>query len=114
MLICPKCKSEYQEGYTICSDCECALIEKTEVDKEAIFVKKGSKISQFIMGILMIICSPMLSYKFTSMYFVPNEIGQYNNEQFMWMLKAYQYSLLLIAGIICLPCILYWYKNYEK
>jgi hypothetical protein len=27
MLICPHCKSEYQRGYKICSDCKCDLIE---------------------------------------------------------------------------------------
>ncbi|MBZ9688509.1 hypothetical protein G9F72_019455 [Clostridium estertheticum] len=48
MLICPNCKSEYQEGYAICNDCECELIEKPEVDEEDMTVKKDSKISQFI------------------------------------------------------------------
>ncbi|MCB2299910.1 hypothetical protein [Clostridium tagluense] len=111
MLVCPICKSEYRDGYIVCSDCECELIEKPEVDEEDKPVKKGSKISQFIMGVLIIICSPVLSHKFTSMYFISNGVVQYNNEQFMWMLKAYQASFLLIAGIICLHCILYWYKN---
>ena len=46
MLICPNCKSEYQEGYAICNDCECELIEKPEVDGEDMNVKKDSKISQ--------------------------------------------------------------------
>lgn len=52
MLICPNCKSEYQEGYVICNDCECELIEKPEVDEEDMNVKKDSKISQFIGKIL--------------------------------------------------------------
>ena len=48
MLICPNCKSEYQEGYAICNDCQCELIEKLEVDEEDMTVKGDSKISQFI------------------------------------------------------------------
>lgn len=26
MLVCPKCKCEYEEGYTVCSDCNCKLV----------------------------------------------------------------------------------------
>ena len=28
MLICPKCKYEYEEGFSVCNDCGCQLIEK--------------------------------------------------------------------------------------
>jgi hypothetical protein len=114
MLICPKCKSEYQDGYTNCSDCECELVKISEVKQEEMPVKNGSKVRQFIIGVLIILCSPMLSYKLTLMYFVPNGVGQYNNEHFIWMLSSYQYSFLLIGGIICLSCVLHWHKNYEK
>jgi hypothetical protein len=44
MLICPKCKCEYQVGYTVCSDCECELINVPEVDYEDRAVNKQSKI----------------------------------------------------------------------
>jgi hypothetical protein len=114
MLVCPKCKSEYQEGYKICSDCKCELIEIAEVVKKDTKVKIKAKLIQFVLGVLFILCSPILSYKFTSMYFIPNGDGEYINEQFLWMLKAYHYSFLFVGGIICLSSILYWYKNYEK
>ncbi|WP_243278104.1 hypothetical protein [Clostridium yunnanense] len=26
MLVCPKCKCEYEEGYTVCNDCNCKLV----------------------------------------------------------------------------------------
>jgi hypothetical protein len=52
MLICPKCKCEYQEGYTICNDCECELIEIPEVAEEDMLVKKDSKMSILIGKIL--------------------------------------------------------------
>lgn len=48
MLICPKCKCEYQEGYTICNDCGCKLIEIPEVAEEDMLVKKDSKINGLI------------------------------------------------------------------
>ena len=48
MLICPKCKCEYQEGYTVCSDCECELIEIPKVAEEDIPVKKVSKNSRLL------------------------------------------------------------------
>lgn len=31
MAWCPKCKNEYREGITVCSDCGCELVEKDEV-----------------------------------------------------------------------------------
>lgn len=30
-MICPKCKNEYREGFTVCADCGVALIEQEEV-----------------------------------------------------------------------------------
>lgn len=114
MLICPKCKSEYQNGFKICSDCECELIEMPEIVEEGTSYKGGLTIIPFIMGVLLILCAPMLSFKFTSTYFIPNGNGQYIDEQFIWMLNAYHYSFLLVGGIICLPRILYWYKNFKS
>lgn len=29
-MICPKCKTEYIEGYTICADCETELVEQIQ------------------------------------------------------------------------------------
>ena len=28
---CPKCKSEYREGFTVCADCGCQLVEKEQI-----------------------------------------------------------------------------------
>ncbi|MCM1214357.1 MAG: TFIIB-type zinc ribbon-containing protein [Lachnospiraceae bacterium] len=30
---CPKCKSEYREGFTVCADCGCALVEEEQIDE---------------------------------------------------------------------------------
>ncbi len=110
MLIWPVCKSEYQEGYKICSDCKCDLIEVPDVVEKSRPFKVGI-IIQFVIGILMILCSPIISYQFTSRYFIPNGDGVYDPDQFMWMLNAYHYSFLLVGSIICLPCIIYWIKK---
>ena len=114
MLICPKCKTEYEEGYTVCSDCGCELIEQPKVQQEIIKQKEDLKTIQFIIGILMILGSAMFSYKLTLMYFAPNGSGQYNAEHFIWMLKAYHYSFLLAGIIICLPCVICWCKGNKK
>jgi hypothetical protein len=107
MLICPNCKSEYQEGYKICNECKCELVEIPEVVPEnTSSIKSLIKMISFIIGILSILCSPILSYKLTSMFFVPGGNGIYNNDHFMWMLHAYQYSFLLVGGLLCIIFIL--------
>lgn len=68
MLICPKCKCEYQEGYTICNECKCELIELPNVHEEDMLVEKDSKMSGligrllifgaiFVIGIIIIMSS---------------------------------------------------------
>lgn len=34
MSWCPKCKCEYREGFTTCSDCGCELVEVLEPEKD--------------------------------------------------------------------------------
>ena len=34
MSWCPKCKCEYREGFTHCSDCGCELVEVLEPEKD--------------------------------------------------------------------------------
>lgn len=31
---CPKCKSEYREGFTVCADCGCELVEEEQLDEK--------------------------------------------------------------------------------
>ncbi|RPJ60266.1 MAG: hypothetical protein EHM23_11015 [Acidobacteria bacterium] len=33
-MICPNCKAEYREGYTVCSDCEVPLVERLQEDEQ--------------------------------------------------------------------------------
>ena len=124
MLICPKCKTEYREGYTVCSDCGCELIEQPKVENVIVKEKEDFKIDQFvieilkivlfIIGILIILGSTLFSYKLTSMYFTPHGNGEYIMEHFIWMLKAYHFSFLLTGSIICLTCVIGWCKGKKK
>jgi hypothetical protein len=69
MLICPKCKCEYQEGYTVCSDCECELVDEPKTDDEDMPNNKDSKVSGkllifgavFIIGIIILVSSISLA-----------------------------------------------------
>lgn len=72
MIICPKCKCEYQEGYTVCSDCECELVDIPEVDNEDTPSNKDSKIigltgklmifgAIFVIGIIILMSSISLA-----------------------------------------------------
>lgn len=40
MPICPKCKNEYREGFTVCSDCKCDLVDFLEDIVEEISAPK--------------------------------------------------------------------------
>ncbi len=33
-MICPNCKAEYREGYTVCVDCEVPLVETLPADEQ--------------------------------------------------------------------------------
>lgn len=33
---CPKCKNEYKEGITVCTDCECELVEEEPIEQSEI------------------------------------------------------------------------------
>ncbi len=33
-MICPNCKAEYREGYTVCADCEVPLVESLQEDDQ--------------------------------------------------------------------------------
>ena len=34
MLICPKCRNEYRDGYTHCAECHCELVTTEELQRE--------------------------------------------------------------------------------
>lgn len=33
-MICPNCKAEYRDGYTVCADCEVPLVERLEEEEQ--------------------------------------------------------------------------------
>lgn len=35
-MICPKCKAEYRDGFTRCSDCDIELVDKLSEEKDVI------------------------------------------------------------------------------
>ncbi len=59
MLICPKCKTEYREGYKICSDCKEELIEIPNVPAKDT-IKKDDRITRTLIGISLLISSALV------------------------------------------------------
>jgi len=58
MLICPKCKNEFQEGYKICSNCKCELIEIPDVvEKDT--TTRGVNMKKTLIGIALLISSTL-------------------------------------------------------
>lgn len=39
-MFCPKCKSEYREGFTMCSDCNISLVHSLPAQKASLQVKE--------------------------------------------------------------------------
>ncbi len=58
MLICPKCKTEYREGYKICSDCNEELIEIPNVPEKD-NITKNDRITRTLIGITLLISSAL-------------------------------------------------------
>lgn len=56
MLICPKCNSEYENGCTICSDCQCELIEKPDIEEEVILSSRDKEFKKIKKSIIMAMC----------------------------------------------------------
>lgn len=119
MLKCPECGCEYQQGYQTCSDCKCELIEVPE--SSSVSTKYFSQtfhniihIIIFILGLILIFNAPIFSRNLAHGYFFPGGNGVCDPDQLMAMTQGYLYSLLLIGFLVCLPCILYWYKKQTK
>lgn len=124
MMWCPKCKSEYREGYKVCRDCGSELVEKLEYDctkaapyKETNIMKTRIylKISSLFAGILIIFLAPLLSYKLTESHFIPDssKVYAYNPEHFKWMLTAYLCSIILVGVIMCTASIVSMFKSHR-
>ncbi len=47
MPFCPKCKAEYQPGYTKCFDCKCDLVEELSATETIFFVKSPRLVDRF-------------------------------------------------------------------
>jgi len=43
MSWCPKCKCEYREGFTSCSDCGCELVEVLEAEKDEEIIENDTE-----------------------------------------------------------------------
>lgn len=51
MAWCPKCKNEYREGFTVCADCGCALVDSLDNGKRSVYYgsqEELQKISDFL------------------------------------------------------------------
>ena len=69
MLVCPKCKCEYEEGYKVCSDCNCKLVHVPEANDANVPTKKIIGLTGrtlilgaiFVIGIIILISSTSLA-----------------------------------------------------
>jgi hypothetical protein len=46
-MFCPKCRTEYREGFYVCSDCNSALVDELPPEKKAIYVEYEEVLETF-------------------------------------------------------------------
>lgn len=87
-MFCPKCKSEYREGFTVCADCNIALIEELPPEKEPVFVEYEEVLGTYNPADIMIIKS-ILDAENITYYF--------NAEHFMYVRPMAEPARLMVA-----------------
>ena len=112
MLICPECKSEYQEGYKICSDCKCELIERSDA-KEVYASSKNANHKGTVIGIVLLISSSLLyigvsistaiyASQLTEWYTYKGKIGTALTESALLLIPCIISIVMFIVGIAIL------------
>ncbi|SFQ48673.1 hypothetical protein [Caldicoprobacter faecalis] len=76
--------------------------------------KKVFILFQFAIGLVLIFNAPKLSYFITSDFFISDGGGSYLMEHFVWMLKAFHISIVVLGVIICMPAIIAWNSLFDK
>jgi len=87
-MFCPKCKSEYREGFTVCADCNIALIEELPPEKEPVFIEYEEVLGTYNPADIMIIKS-ILDAENITYYF--------NAEHFMYVRPMAEPARLMVA-----------------
>jgi hypothetical protein len=112
MLICPQCKSEYQESYKICSDCKCDLIEITD-PKEYNKYSNTANSKNIIIGIAILIASILLyigvtistviyALQLTEWYTDKGKIGTALTENGLLLMPFIISTIMFILGVAIL------------
>jgi hypothetical protein len=100
MLICPQCKSEYQQGYKICNDCKCDLIEISD-PKENNKNSNTANSKNIIIGIAILISSILLYIGVTiSTVIYASQLTEWYTDKGKIGTALTENSLLLIPFII--------------
>jgi hypothetical protein len=69
-MFCPKCRTEYREGFSVCSDCNSALVDELPPEKKTVFVEYEELLSTFNAADVAIIKS-LLDAENITYYFSP-------------------------------------------
>lgn len=113
MLICPQCKSEYQKGYQICSDCKCGLIEISDPEEKTHNINKTPSIHNITIGITFLISSSLIFFgvsittvlnasDLTEWYTSKGRFGTALTESIFLLIPFIMSILLFILGVTIL------------
>lgn len=112
MLICPECKSEYQQGYKICSDCKCDLIEipdpkennknRITANSKNIIIGIAILISSILLYIGVTISTVIYASQLTEWYTSKGKIGTALTENGLLLMPFIISTVMFILGIAIL------------
>lgn len=112
-MICPKCKTEYREGFTVCSDCGTQLIEDMLLTKETKLNFKYSQNSSMNSLIKYLLIAVFVMLFIFGIYFIVNSIeyaetyashmlngGSMDTAQYLIFLKKSIDKYLILGSIL--------------
>lgn len=116
-MICPKCNSEYRDGFTTCSNCSVDLVEKTDkpmgkltIGLEGIrLVKFGTVLIFIALTKLMIV---ILAYVFYIMYMQTH--GFMMDYIFIELINPIFWCIFAIEIVVSIVIILWGFSFKEK
>ncbi|EPR09185.1 hypothetical protein [Ruminiclostridium papyrosolvens] len=115
-MICPKCKIEYEKGYTKCSDCHIDLVERVDVPQHVYRISQiGLSMLKFGIALLFVGILELLTLiTLNDANIIRRTYGGGPGEGILSELNPVARLLIYVQFIICLMVIIYGFFSKER